>query len=90
MEVLKWHEEELSVEESTQLHKEPDILKNPLADIHNEDELIRLLTKDVLKRIISKIEEDMSEAEDHTCRVEHWSNMSKKMLSADSCLFLIC
>lgn len=91
LEVLKLHEEELSVEESTQLHKEPDIIrKNPLADIRNEDELIRHLTKDVLKRSINTIEEDLSEAEGHTCRVEHWSNMSKKLLSADSCLFLIC
>ena len=56
LEVLKLYEEELSVEESIQLHKKPDIiLKNPLADIHNEDELIRHLTKEVLKQCISKI-----------------------------------
>ena len=51
-EFLKLHEEELSVEEFTQLHNEPE---DPLADIHNEDELFRHLTKEVLKQIISKI-----------------------------------
>jgi hypothetical protein len=79
LEVLKLHEEELSVEEFTQLHNESDIIpKDPLADIHNEDELIRHLTKDVLKRSISKIEEVWSEPGDHTFRVEHSSNIVKK------------
>ena len=78
-EVLKLHEEELLIEEFTQLHNEPGIIpKNPMADTYNEYELIRHLTKDVLKQNISKIEEVLSEPEDHTFRVEHWSNIAKK------------
>jgi hypothetical protein len=79
LEVWKLQEDDLSIEQFTKLHNEPDIIrKDPLADIHNEDELILHLTKDVLKRIISKIEEVLSEVEDHTFRVEHWSNIAKK------------
>ena len=79
LEVSKLHEEELSIEDFTQLHNEPEIIpKDPLADIHNEDELIRHLTKDVLKRSISKTEEVLSEPEDHTFRVEHCSNSANK------------
>jgi len=71
LEVLKLHEEKLSVEEFTQLHNEPDVIaKDPLADIRNEGELFRHLTKEVLKRSISKTEEVLSEPEDHTLRVE--------------------
>ena len=36
------------------------------------------LTKDVLKRSISKIEEVLGEPEDHTFRVEHWSDIAKQ------------
>jgi hypothetical protein len=77
LEVLNLHEEQLSIVEFMQLHKEPDIIaKDPLADIHNEDQLIRHLTKDLLKRSISEIEEVLSESDDHTFRVEHWSNIA--------------
>jgi len=78
-EVLKLHEEELSVEEFTQLHNEPDIPKDPLADIHNEDELFRHLTKEDLKRSVSKTEKVLSEPEDRTFRVERLSDIAKQM-----------
>lgn len=55
---LKLHEEELLIEKFTQLHNDPDILpKDTVVDIHDEEEPIRRLTKDILKRSINEIEE---------------------------------
>jgi hypothetical protein len=80
---LKLQEKDLSIEELIYVYKELIILaKDPVADIHDEDEPIRHLIKDVLKRSINRIEEILSEPEDRSCRVERCSNIARNVQNA--------